>query len=64
MSDLSAQDYYQEYRKKTLEMGYSPIDRQRFTGIIKTISTLHSTVGYIIKKQVKETDLIKKKVNG
>jgi len=48
---MKAQDYYREYQQKTLEMGFSPIGRQRFTGIIKTISTLESTVDHIKEKQ-------------
>jgi len=50
MSDLKAQEFYQLYRKKTIEAGYSPIGRQRFTGIIKTLSLIPETFDYIQNK--------------
>ena len=49
---MKEQEYYQLYRKKTLEFGYTPIGRQRFAGIIKTISTIDSTIEHIQEKQL------------
>lgn len=48
---MNAQDYYQLYRKKTTEAGFVPIGRQRFAGIIKTISLIPETVEHINEKQ-------------
>ena len=50
MSDLKAQEFYQLYRKKTIEAGYTPIGRQRFTGIIKTLSLIPETFNYLQNK--------------
>jgi hypothetical protein len=50
MSDLKAQEFYQLYRKKTIEAGFTPIGRQRFTGIIKTLSLIPETFEYIQNK--------------
>jgi len=50
MSDLKAQGFYQLYRKKTIEAGYTPIGRQRFTGIVKTLSLIPESFDYIQSK--------------
>ena len=50
MSDIKAQEFYQLYRNKTLESGHYPIGRQRFTGIIKTLSLIPETLDYIQDK--------------
>jgi len=50
MRDLKAQEFYQLYRKKTIEAGFVPIGRQRFTGIIKTLSLIPESIEYIQNK--------------
>jgi hypothetical protein len=56
VSEMNAQDYYQLYRKKTIEAGFVPIGRQRFAGIIKTISLIPETIKYINEKQANDTE--------
>jgi hypothetical protein len=51
---MKEQDYYQLYRTKTIESGFVPIGRQRFAGIIKTISLIPETVQHITEKQTNE----------
>lgn len=48
---MNAQEFYQEYRKRTLNLGYSPIGRKRFTGIIRTIVEIPEIIEYIGHKQ-------------
>lgn len=50
MSNLKAQEFYQLYRKKTIELGYSPIGRKRFTDIIKILKLIPETINYIQAK--------------
>ena len=53
---MKEQDFYQLYRKKTIEDGFTPIGRQRFAGVIKTISILPETKSHLKEKQVSGID--------